>query len=64
MVEQNLTRRQIRFWEGDSDFTGTLWMVGDYIIMIQTVERPFYLVEIHDAVLAHNMREVFKKLWI
>ncbi len=63
MVEQKLARRQIRFWEGDSDFTGTLWITGDYITMIQTNERPFYLVEIHDAVLAHNMREVFKKLW-
>ena len=42
---------------------GTLWIVGDYIIMIQTLEKPFYLVEIKDAVLSHNMREVFKKLW-
>jgi hypothetical protein len=75
MVEQKITRRQIRFWNGNraqaeqssydekSDFTGTLWITGDYVTMIQTVERPFYLVEIHDAVLAHNMREVFKKLW-
>ncbi len=63
MVDQKLTRRQIRFWDGDSDFTGTLWITGDYITMIQAAERPFYLVEIHDAVLAHNMREVFKKLW-
>ena len=63
MVDQKLHRRQIKFWNGDSDFTGTLWITGDYITMVQTAERPFYLVEIHDAVLAHNMREVFKKLW-
>jgi DNA-binding MarR family transcriptional regulator len=67
MVEKNIERRQIRFWENGveekSDFTGTLWITGDYITMIQTSERPFYLVEIHDAVLAHNMREVFRKLW-
>jgi hypothetical protein len=63
MGDQKITRRNIRFWNGDSDFTGTLWITGDYITMIQTAERPFYLVEIHDAVLAHNMREVFKKLW-
>lgn len=63
MEEKNISRRQIRFWEGNNDFTGTLWITGDYITMIQTAEHPFYLVEIHDAVLAHNMREVFKKLW-
>ena len=63
MVRQNIARRQIRFWEGDSAFTGTLWVTGDYITMIQTAEHPFYLVEIRDAVLAHNMREIFRKLW-
>ena len=63
MVAQNIDRRQIRFWDGDNDFTGTLWITGDYITMIQTSERPFYLVEIRDAVLAHNMREVFHTLW-
>ena len=67
MEEKNLSRRQIKFWSGNkdesNDFTGTLWITGDYITMIQTAEKPFYLVEIKDAVLAHNMREVFKKLW-
>jgi hypothetical protein len=31
--------------------------------MIVTGGTPRYLVEIHDAVLAHNMREVFKGIW-
>jgi sugar-specific transcriptional regulator TrmB len=56
-------RRQIKFWKGENQFTGTQWICGDYIILVVTGQRPFYLVEIHDAVLAHNMREVFKKLW-
>lgn len=63
MVGHKIARRQIRFWNGTSDFTGTQWIVGSYIILVVTSQRPFYLVEIHDAVLAHNMREVFKKLW-
>ncbi len=63
MTEHNIARRQIRFWEGDKNITGTQWIVGSYIILVVTSQRPFYLVEIHDAVLAHNMREVFKKLW-
>jgi sugar-specific transcriptional regulator TrmB len=63
MVKENIDRRQIRFWSGESNFTGTQWVVGSYIIMIITTERPYYLVEIKDSVAAHNMREVFKRLW-
>ncbi len=61
--EHGIDRRQIRFWEQNNHFTGTQWIVGAYIILIVTSSHPHYLVEIHDAVLAHNMREVFKHLW-
>lgn len=63
MKEKEITRRQIRFWEGSTGLTSTQWIVGEYIISIVTKEKPYYLVEIHDAVIAHNMREVFKRLW-
>lgn len=55
-------KRDIRFLSG-MDFTSSIWIAGDYIVMAVTREHPFYLIEIHDAMLAHNMREVFKKLW-
>jgi|SRR6185436_13339807 len=63
MKGKEITRRQIRFWGGENNFTSTQWIVGEYIILIVTNERPYYLVEIHDSVMAHNMREVFKTLW-
>ena len=63
MVKESLKRRQIRFWKKGLDFTATTWVAGDYLIMIYTNERPFYLIEIHNPVLAHNMREVFKGIW-
>jgi sugar-specific transcriptional regulator TrmB len=63
MAEQNLERRNIRFWNGVEDFTATQWVIGSYIVMIITNQKPHYLVEVHDSVMAHNMREVFKKLW-
>jgi sugar-specific transcriptional regulator TrmB len=63
MAEQKIARRNIRFWEGGEDFTATQWVVGSYIIMIVTAQKPYYLVEIHDSVLAHNMRTLFKKMW-
>jgi sugar-specific transcriptional regulator TrmB len=45
------------------NFTSSVWVAGDYLVMAMTRQHPFYLVEIHDAMLAHNMREVFKTLW-
>lgn len=63
MKGKDITRRMIRFWNGQNGFTSTQWVVGEYLISIVTKEKPYYLVEIHDAVIAHNMREVFKKLW-
>jgi sugar-specific transcriptional regulator TrmB len=56
------SKRDIRFL-GGMNFTSSVWVTGDYLIMIITQQHPFYLVEIHDATLAHNMREVLKKLW-
>lgn len=63
MKIEKIDRRQIRFWKEGNHLTGTQWVVGDYIILVITKQRPFYLVEIRDSVMAHNMREVFRTLW-
>lgn len=56
-------RRKIKVWKDAKKFTASTWVCGDYVIMIVTRERPHYLVEIYDATLAHNLREMFKQLW-
>lgn len=56
-------RRKIKFFKGDGEFTGTLWICGSYLIMIVTSKRPHYLVEIYDTILAQNIREVFRGIW-
>ncbi len=63
MIHEKIDRRQIKFWKGENGITGTLWIIGAYIVLVVTAQKPFYLVEIHDSVMAHNMREVFKELW-
>lgn len=60
---KHLSRRNIKFWGEALDFYSTTWIVGDYVIMINTRTRPFYLVEIHDKLMAHDQREVFRNLW-
>jgi predicted DNA-binding transcriptional regulator len=61
--KKKFERRQIKFWDQSKNFTATTWVLGDFVTMIVTNQKPHYLVEIHDAVLAHNMREVFKGIW-
>jgi predicted transcriptional regulator len=45
------------------EFDSSFWVIGDYVLMAQSRERPHYLVEIHDAVFARNQRQLFKNLW-
>lgn len=63
MKKKRLTRRKIRFWTGDTSITGTQWILGDYIVSIVTSEKSNYLIQTHDPIMAHNMRELYKKLW-
>lgn len=56
------TKRDLRFLPR-LNFTASIWISGDYMVMVVTRQHPFYLVEIHDSTLAHNMKEVLKTLW-
>ena len=55
-------KRQIKFL-ADASFTATTWVCGNYLVMIHTRQKPNYIIEIYDEMMAHNMREIFKKLW-
>ncbi len=57
------TNRHIRFWSGASSFTATTWVMGNYIAMINTKHHPFSLIEIHDAMMAENLRQLFSGIW-
>jgi hypothetical protein len=59
---QGYGRRETKVWD-KSIFTGTQWIAGDYVISIITAQEPHYLVEIKDAVMAKNLREMFKGMW-
>jgi sugar-specific transcriptional regulator TrmB len=55
--------REIKFWNKTNNFLSTTWIVGNYVIMVNTRKKPFYLVEMQDVTLANDLREVFKNLW-
>lgn len=60
---KGFTHREIRFWHEHLDFSCSLWVYGTLTIMVITRQRPYYLIEIRDEVLANNLRLVFKSLW-
>ena len=62
-LEKKYPRREIKYWDKATNFLSSTWIVGDYVIMLNTRRHPYYLTEIHDAALANDMREVFKNLW-
>src|SRR3989344_3940041 len=63
MKGKKYSEKRILKFLNNNEFTGTQWIVGSYIVLVVTKQHPYYLVEIHDSVMAHNMREVFKNIW-
>lgn len=58
------SRRQSKYIDSTQhDFTANQVVIGDYVIYIMTSEKPYYMIEIHDRVMAHNFRQVFKLMW-
>jgi DNA-binding MarR family transcriptional regulator len=57
------SQRDVKYWGEAVNFHSTSWIAGDYVIMVNTRTKPFYLVEIHDKLMAHDQREVFRNLW-
>lgn len=56
-------RRQIKYWDVSEEFTATHAVLGNYVLFCMTREHPHYLVEIHDSVMAENLRQMFKGMW-
>lgn len=63
MAKKDYDRRVIKVWKQATGFTATTWVCGDYLLMMVTQTTPHYLLEIHDKLIAHNMRELFKGIW-
>ena len=55
--------RQVLPWKGDTPFKSSTWVAGDYIVMCVTNERPFYIIEIYNPVLAEDLVKIFKEMW-
>lgn len=61
-LAKRYSRRKIKYISKNI-YTATTWVVGEYVIMVNTTLRRPYAVEIHDPLLANNMRASFRLLW-
>ena len=44
-------------------FSSTIWVCGDYIVLIMSKQEPHYAFQLNDAVFAANLRQLFMLLW-
>jgi len=62
-IAHKYPRRSIKVWD-KAQFDSAIWVMGNYVLIMNTRQHPFYVTEIYDATLAHDLREVFKNLWM
>lgn len=55
--------RVLRYWPKIIDFTASIWVWGDYVIILSIQERPHYLLDIKEPLLASNLRKFFQIMW-
>lgn len=56
-------KRTIKYWAGAKKIKITHAVIGDHIMIAYTQTKPYYIVEMHDPVIAENLRQVFQGLW-
>ena len=62
-MKGKVDRRDIRPGPPQLTFDSTLWICGDYIVVLMTKRKPHYGYEIHDEVLSSTLRSLFAALW-
>lgn len=60
---KDASRRQVKYWPHGDNIHVTHAVLGNYVIMVVTNQHPHYMVEIHDPVMAQNLRDIFKGIW-
>jgi sugar-specific transcriptional regulator TrmB len=55
--------RNTRYISSGYQFSSTIWIVGEYVVLIMTNQKPHYAFQLIDPVFAQNLRMVFKLMW-
>lgn len=56
-------RREIKALPSGFPFSASLWVVGEYIVLLHTRTEPPYALQIRDQILADNLAATFEFMW-
>lgn len=62
-LKGRIPRREVRLLPGNYRFSSSIWVMGEYVIVIMTRTEPFYALQIREPELASNLRTVFNILY-
>lgn len=62
-LKKKLRQRIIRQLPRDMEFSSTIWVLGEYVVMIMTRQQPHYAFQLRDKAFADNQRTIFQLLW-
>lgn len=60
---RNIPRREVRALPAGIEFSSSIWIYGEYIVMGMTRSKPHWCVQMKDAVFSANLRAIFQLLW-
>lgn len=58
-----IPRREVRLLAKGVHFESSTWVMGDYVVIIMTRRSPVYAFQIHEPLLAANLRLLFQELY-
>lgn len=61
---RNIKNRDVKPLPKGTNFSSSIWIYGEYIVLGKTNIEPHYAVQIKDPMLAENLRTIFELLWI
>ncbi|MCB0319080.1 MAG: helix-turn-helix domain-containing protein [Bdellovibrionales bacterium] len=62
-ISKKYKRREIKLVPAGIDFSSSIWVLGDYIVLVMTRHKPNYAYQLKDPVFSKNLRSVFQMLW-
>lgn len=60
---RRVPNREVKALPEGVNFSSSIWIYGEYIVMGITNQSPNYMIQMKDAVLSANLRVIFELLW-
>lgn len=62
-LDHKIPNREVRPLPQGVQFSSSIWIYGEYIVMAITRQKPHYAFQLKDTVFASNLRTIFQLLW-